>query len=132
MDNHSHSSPAECEAGGPASSNLRLLDVEHITVFRNALDKILVTAIAETTFSEIIDGLPTKDSWLEFDVWREGHPVNVLNHTELPYVPVLARRSGGFALSSMFTYYPSPQQYVCPHKHLRENENQIVYKHSTH
>lgn len=83
MDNHSHTSPAECKAGGLASSSLGLLDVEHMTVFRNALDKILVTDIAETTFSEIIDGLPTKDSWLEFDVWQEGHPVNALNHAEL-------------------------------------------------
>lgn len=83
MDNYSHTSPAEYEAGGPESSSLGLLDVEHMTVFRNALDRILVTDIAETTVSEIIDGLPTKDSWLEFDVWQEGHPVNVLNHTEL-------------------------------------------------
>lgn len=54
-----------------------------MAVFCNALDRILFADIAETTFSEIIDGLPTWDSWLEFDVWQEGHPVDVLGHKEL-------------------------------------------------
>lgn len=83
MDDHSHPVPAESGAGGPTSSSLGVLDAEHMAVFRNALDKILLSDIAETTFSEILDGLPTKDSWLEFDVWQEGHPVDVLGHNEL-------------------------------------------------
>ncbi|KAL2272324.1 hypothetical protein FJTKL_06951 [Diaporthe vaccinii] len=83
MDGHPHPEPAESEAGWPTSSSLGLLDAEHMAVFRNALDKILLSDIAETTYSEILDGLPTKDSWLEFDVWQEGHPVNVLGHKEL-------------------------------------------------
>lgn len=74
---------APSEARAQAASSLGLLDMEHMAVFRNALGRIFLAEITETTFSEIIDGLPTLDSWLEFDVWQEGHPVNVLGHKEL-------------------------------------------------
>lgn len=83
MDDHCNSAPAETETGELTSSSLGLLDAEHMAVFRSALDKILLADIAEITFSEIIDGLPTRASWLEFDFWQEGHPVDVLGHTEL-------------------------------------------------
>lgn len=64
----------------PASSSLGLLDAKLVDVFRTALEKILASEIAETTFSEIIDGLPTKETWLQYDIWNEDHPVNVLGH----------------------------------------------------
>lgn len=68
------------ETGEPTVSSLRLLDAGHVHVFRNALHKILVSEIAETAFSEIVDGLPTKATWLGYDNWNEDHPVNVLGH----------------------------------------------------
>lgn len=82
-DHHSHSIPSQDRVEDPTSSSLDLLDAEHKAVFRNALDNILVTDIAVTTLSEIIDGLPVKNSWLEFDFWQERHPVDVLDHKEL-------------------------------------------------
>lgn len=82
-DHHSHSIPSQDRVEDPTSSSLDLLDAEHMAVFRNALNNILVTDSVESTLSEIIDGLPTKDSWLEFDIWQEGHPVNALDHKEL-------------------------------------------------
>lgn len=82
-DHHSFMPPSQGPSEDQTPSSLGLLDAEHMAVFRNALDKILITDIAETTFSEIIDGLPTRDSWLAFDFWQEGHPVDVLDHKEL-------------------------------------------------
>lgn len=70
-------------ADNSSSSSLGLLDAEHVDVFRHALQKILASEIAETTFSEIIDGLPTRTSWLKFDLWNEKHPVNMLKHETL-------------------------------------------------
>ncbi|KAH8758879.1 hypothetical protein F5883DRAFT_565166 [Diaporthe sp. PMI_573] len=74
-----HSGGAE----NSTSSSLGLLDAEHVDVVRHALQKILAAEIVETTFSEIIDGLPTRASWLKFDLWNEKHPVNVLKHETL-------------------------------------------------
>lgn len=71
------------EAGDATSSSLGLLDAEHVDVFRNALERILSTDIAETTFSEIIDGLPMRSTWLQFALFNETHPVNVLGHDTL-------------------------------------------------
>lgn len=68
------------ETGEPTVSSLRLLDAGHVHVFRNALDKILASKIAQIAFSEIVDGLPMKATWLEYDNWNEDHPVNVLGH----------------------------------------------------
>lgn len=71
------------EAADSTSSSLGLLDAEHVDVFRNALERILSTDIAETTFSEIIDGLPMRSTWLQFALFNETHPVNVLGHETL-------------------------------------------------
>ncbi|KAG8156838.1 hypothetical protein KVR01_013251 [Diaporthe batatas] len=68
------------ENGDPAPFNLGLLNSKHVYVFLTALEKILASEIAETTFSEIVDGLPMKATWLQYDNWKEDHPVNVLGH----------------------------------------------------
>lgn len=83
MSDRYHSVAAESEAGGSTSSSLGTLDAEHIAVFRKALDNILHSYVAQTAFAEIIDGLPLKESWLEYDVGQKGHPVEVLRHEEL-------------------------------------------------
>jgi hypothetical protein len=65
-------------------SSLGLLDEEHMTTFRNALDKVLLTEISESTYSEIVDGLPTLDLWNEFYYWVPGiNPMVELKHKEL-------------------------------------------------
>ncbi|KAG7294574.1 hypothetical protein NEMBOFW57_004650 [Staphylotrichum longicolle] len=48
-----------------------------------ALARILSTDIAELTFSEIFDGLPTEDSFREFNARMPGNPVFQLEHTSL-------------------------------------------------
>lgn len=63
--------------------NLTVLDSEHAEAFKQALARILATEVAELTYAEILDGLPTTTSFLEFSFWQEGHPVFELNHETL-------------------------------------------------
>lgn len=74
MGDHSRLTRAPGEAGAQAASSLGLLNAEHMDVFRNALDRIFLIDIAETIFSEIIDGLPTWDSWLALTSGKRGIP----------------------------------------------------------
>lgn len=64
-------------------ASLGMLDAEHMAAFRRALDNILLTEAAENAYAEIIDGLPTRDSWLDFNPWRPGHPFEELKHDKL-------------------------------------------------
>lgn len=64
-------------------SSLGLLDAEHMDAFRRALNNVLLTEAAENAYAEIIDGLPTRESWLDFNPWRPGHPVEELKHDKL-------------------------------------------------
>lgn len=59
------------------------LDNEHLQSYTTAVTRILNTDVAESTYSEIIDGFPTLDSYLEF-TWRpvdDNFPLQ--HHTEL-------------------------------------------------
>jgi hypothetical protein len=66
-------------------SNLDSLDDEHANIFRSALTQLLGTDLAEHTFAEIVDGLPTKASFSAFHRHfnKTDHPIFALNHTEL-------------------------------------------------
>lgn len=64
-------------------ASLGLLDAEHMDAFRRALSNVLLTEVAENAYAEIIDGLPTRESWLDFNPWRLGHPVEELKHDKL-------------------------------------------------
>ena len=64
-------------------SNIDTLDEHHAAIFRSALSNVLSTPVAEHAFAQIVDGLPTEESFTEFNGWKEGHPVFELNHTEL-------------------------------------------------
>ena len=66
-----------------APGNLSSLGVEHAGAFKQALSRILSSAVAEFTYSEILDGLPTEESFLEFHLHKKGNPVFELNHTSL-------------------------------------------------
>jgi hypothetical protein len=62
-------------------SNLFVLDTAHAGTFKQALARTLSTPVAEFTFSELLDGLPTEASFLEFHLRQDGNPVFELNHT---------------------------------------------------
>lgn len=64
-------------------NNLDILDEVHKSTFGQALMNILSTDVAEFTYAQILDGLPTEDSLREGYPWMEGHPVNELEHQQL-------------------------------------------------
>lgn len=45
------------------TTSLRDLDVRHYNAFTTALTNLLRTDVAEHTFAEIIDGIPTAQTW---------------------------------------------------------------------
>lgn len=78
------SDPAPARPTEDQLSSLGLLDEERMTAFRNALEKVLLTEVSESTYAEMLDGLPTLDSWNEFHYWVPGiNPVVELEHNEL-------------------------------------------------
>lgn len=58
-------------------SSIRGVDIDHYEAFLTALTNILQTKIAEHTYAEIIDGIPTADTWYAYRGFRhdiiEGH-----------------------------------------------------------
>ncbi len=64
-------------------ANVSVLNATHTGAFTEALSRVLSTEVAEFTYAQIIDGLPTEKSFAEFDWHREGHPVFELEHTSL-------------------------------------------------
>jgi hypothetical protein len=67
-------------------SNLSVLDSQHTDAVKQALGRLLCSEVAETTYAEILDGLPTVDSFIEFHYVQTdhaGHPVFELDHTSL-------------------------------------------------
>ncbi|KAH8734487.1 hypothetical protein BGZ61DRAFT_584469 [Ilyonectria robusta] len=60
-----------------------VLDDEHKETFRQALRRLLSTPLAEYTYAQILDGLPTEPSLRDSYVWMPRHPVYELEHTEL-------------------------------------------------
>lgn len=75
-------------------SSILGIGAEHGRAFKQALARILSTQVAEFTFSEILDGLPTEESFLEFHLRKEGNPVFALNHTSL--CPGAVQKMRGF------------------------------------
>lgn len=60
--------------------SIRDLDVDHYTAFTSALTNLLSSQNAVTTYAEIIDGLPTTETWLASS-HRRHDPI--LQHVEL-------------------------------------------------
>jgi len=50
------------------------LGTRHRQAFVQALMRVMETDVAERTFAEIIDGLPTIESYQEFHWPQDGHP----------------------------------------------------------
>ncbi|KAF5002015.1 hypothetical protein FDECE_10757 [Fusarium decemcellulare] len=68
---------------GNTFQSIDALGEYHKEVFLRALSNLLSTDLAEHTYAEILDGLPTKDSLRESYLYLEGHPVYELNHSEI-------------------------------------------------
>ncbi|RSL93329.1 hypothetical protein CEP52_013302 [Fusarium oligoseptatum] len=64
-------------------SKIDNLPESHRNTFRGALRNILSTDIAEHTYAQILDGLPTVESQNESYPILDGHPVYELDHREL-------------------------------------------------
>lgn len=60
------------------------LDGDHAELFRRAITRVLSTEIAETTYAQIIDGLPLSDVVKDTESGGppDGHPINN-SHREL-------------------------------------------------
>jgi hypothetical protein len=65
------------------SASLELLDVEHRQILGQAVKNILNTDVAEFTYAQILDGLPTEKSVRESFSYVEDHPAGTANHDEL-------------------------------------------------
>ncbi|AEO71881.1 uncharacterized protein THITE_2124758 [Thermothielavioides terrestris NRRL 8126] len=63
--------------------SVRTLDSEHAAAFKQALARLLSTDVAEITYAEILDGLPTVASFCDFHFIQETHPVFELRHDVL-------------------------------------------------
>lgn len=59
------------------------LEKTHQNALRRALSNLLATEVAEFTYAQIIDGLPTVESQDESYPRLDGHPVHELDHREL-------------------------------------------------
>ena len=66
-----------------AEADLDVLDNHHAQTFRQALMNILTTELAEFTYAQILDGLPTKQTMSESYRWIHNHPIFKLNHATL-------------------------------------------------
>lgn len=49
------------------SSSIRDVDIDHYNAFTTALTNLLHTNLAELTYAEIIDGVPTANTWSAYD-----------------------------------------------------------------
>lgn len=57
------------------------LDGEHLASLQQAITNILSTPLAKFAYTQIIDGMPTRDAYITDHYFHEGVPV--LNHQEL-------------------------------------------------
>jgi len=69
--------PAIVRAAITETADPEILDAHHLGALRLAIEKLLSTELAEFTYAQIIDGLPTTDSFFDFhSLYRDsGHPI---------------------------------------------------------
>lgn len=66
-----------------ASNSLESLNEKYKFAAERAIRNIISTDVAEQTYAQILDGLPTEQSLEDSYVWIEGHPVYELKHKEI-------------------------------------------------
>lgn len=70
-------------SGSKALSDLEVLDDDHRNILDRAIGNILSTEVAELTYAQILDGLPTERSlWDTFD-YVQDHLVKNIGHNEI-------------------------------------------------
>ena len=62
---------------------LDILDEEHLQTLRRAILNVLSTDVAELTYAQLLDGLPTRRSLSESYLPMLDHPVHKLGHDKL-------------------------------------------------
>lgn len=67
---------------GKVSSLIRDLGIDHAAAFAGSVTELLSTDIAAKTYAEIIDGIPTADTWYAFNGKR--HDIIKAHHELLP------------------------------------------------
>lgn len=63
-----------------ANISMEHLDAGHLQPFRQALSNILSTPIAESTYAQIIDGMPLSATYARNYWYSENFPVETHNH----------------------------------------------------
>lgn len=61
--------------------SLASLDEEHLAAFKQAITNVLSTHLAEFTYAQIIDGMPTRDTYTREHSHLEGVPA--MDHHDL-------------------------------------------------
>lgn len=62
-----------------AKISLEYLDAEHLQPFRQALSNTLSTPVAESTYAQIIDGMPLSDVYEDNHWYLKDFPVEIHN-----------------------------------------------------
>ncbi|KLU90633.1 hypothetical protein MAPG_10485 [Magnaporthiopsis poae ATCC 64411] len=57
------------------------LDADHLLHFQLAVGNVLATAVAQDAYAQILDGLPTIQTWETFLPPMRSHPIYELNHS---------------------------------------------------
>lgn len=73
----------DSDATTSPGDTIDVLDESHRNAFCRALSNLLSIDVAEQTYAQILDGLPTEDSLLDGTPYVEGHPVYELCHTQI-------------------------------------------------
>lgn len=111
---------------------LDLLDKEHVRTFKQALMNILMTDVAEFTYAQILDGLPTEQSLNDSYVYMEGHPVHKLEHKGLceGYLDKTREFRSRFDPSSLFLN--QPVGLPCVFTALRRDAKYVAFSYYRH
>lgn len=96
-----HDSPQRQET--TPSSPLDVLDETHRHALDRAVGNVLTTEVAELTYAQILDGLPTAKSVTDSDPYFKDHPVYTLNHVDIcpGFVELARARRNAFTLHDM-------------------------------
>lgn len=76
-----HDSPLRQRISPP--SPLDVLDETHRRALNRAVGNVLRTEVAELTYAQILDGLPTVKSVTDSYPYLKDHPVYTINHVDI-------------------------------------------------
>ena len=88
------------------------IDTNHYDAFNTALANVLHTEIAERTYAEIVDGIPTADTWSAYRGWR--HDIIDAHHELCPGTLETARHHRNDLRPENLSFNPSVRVPVTP------------------